>query len=67
MSIVEMKWKIVQQLDTLSEDALKEVLALLQENKKQQGLHQSASFRTDINAGLDERIERNIELLKKLA
>lgn len=66
MSIDEMKWRIVQQLDHVSEDAIKEVLELLEQAEKKQDVQAKGTIRTDINAGLDERIERNIELLKKL-
>lgn len=66
MSIDEMKWRIAQQLDHVSEDAIKEVLELLEQAEKKQDVQAKGTIRTDINAGLDERIERNIELLKKL-
>ena len=61
MSTAEMKWEIVRKLDGLSEDTIKEVLAML--NK----VEQTPEIRYDILSELDSVMEEDKNLLDRLS
>lgn len=61
MSTVEMKWKIVQQLDNVSDAELIEVINILE------GKTTSQNIRLLKNDNLDQILNEHDEVFKKLA
>ena len=56
-----MKWKIVQQLDNVNEQALEEAKRILQKAAN------ALAATIDLTSNLDKLIEENLELLQRLA
>lgn len=56
-----MKWEIVRKLDRMSESAVKEVLNLINQVEKK------PEIRYDLASNLDQLMEENDELLKRLS